>query len=245
MYRTGTQRVLGILDCFSVDRSTLSLSEISRATGLPLTTAHRQVGELASWGALERDDGGRYRVGLRLWEVGSLAPRSIGLRETALPFLEDVYEATHENVQLAVRDGAEVVYVERIAGRHAVHVVTRPGTRLPVHATAVGLVLLAHASQSDIESVLAGPFTRFTDHTITDPKRLRRALSDARLNGYTISDRQIELVSTSVAAPIRGTGNEVIAALSVVVASGSSARQYVPAVVAAARGISRRLGANL
>ncbi len=241
MNRSGTQRVLAILDCFSADRPSLSLSEISRQTDLPLTTAHRQVGELARWGALERTEDGRYRIGLRLWEVGALAPRSIGLREAALPFLEDVYEATHENVQIAVLDGSEVVYVERISGRQAVHVVTRPGTRLPAHATAVGLVLLAHARPEQIEAVLAGPLKRYTEHTVTDPRRLRRTLADIRRTGYTISNRQIELVSTSVAAPIRGRGNEVVAALSIVVSAGVSARRYVSTVVAAARGISRSL----
>jgi DNA-binding IclR family transcriptional regulator len=239
--RSGTQRVLAILDCFTEDRPSLSLSEISRYASLPLTTAHRQVNELLTWGALERDDTGRYRIGLRLWEVGVLAAHRIGLREAALPFLEDLYEATHENVQLAVLDGSEVVYVERISGRHAVHVVTRPGTRLPAHATAVGVVLLAHAPIATIDAVLTAPLKRYTEYTVTDPKRLRRSLAEARRAGYTISDRQIELVSVSVAAPVRGAGGEVVAALSVVVAAGASARRYVPAVVAAARGISRSL----
>jgi DNA-binding IclR family transcriptional regulator len=240
--RSGTQRVLAILDCFSQARPVLKLSEISRYAGLSLTTTHRQVGELTRWGALERDDDGGYRIGLRLWEVGSLAPRSIGLREAALPFLEDLYEATHENVQLAVLDGTEAVYVERISGRHAVHVVTRPGSRLPVHATAVGLVLLAHAGPERVEEVLAGPLTRYTPHTVTDPGALRRILADVRRCGYVISDRQIEVVSTSVAAPVRGPGEEVVAALSVVVGSSAAqARRYVPAVRTAARGISRHL----
>jgi DNA-binding IclR family transcriptional regulator len=241
MQRTGTQRVLAILDAFSAERSSLSLSQISREVGLPLTTTHRQVHELAAWGALERADDGRYRIGLRLWEVGALAPRTIGLREAALPFLEDLYEATHENVQLAVRDQAEVVYIERISGRDAVHVVSRPGSRLPAHATAVGLVLLAHALPGEIETVLSGPLKRYTADTVTDPRRLRRILADARRSGYAISDRQIETVSTSIAAPIWGKSGQAVAALSIVVAAGSSTRRYVPAVVAAARGISRSL----
>ena len=240
---SGTQRVLAILDCFSADRPTLTLSDISRLAGLPLTTAHRQVGELARWGALERDHEGRYRIGLRLWEVGALAPRSIGLREAALPFLEDLYEVTHENVQLAVLDGSEVVYVERISGRQAVHVVTRPGSRLPVHATAVGLVLLAHAGPDEIDAVLSRRLRAYTEHTVTDPTRLRRTMAEIRRTGYAISDRQIELVSASVAAPVYDATRAVVAALSIVVpARGAQTRRYVPAVLAAARGISRILG---
>src|SRR6185295_7275315 len=119
---TVTSRVLAVLAAFEPGRPLLTLTEIAQRAGLPLTTAHRLVGELARWGALERGPDGRYRVGLRLWEVATLAPRGLGLREAALPFLEDLYEATHQNVQLAVLDGAEVVYLERIPGRETVSV---------------------------------------------------------------------------------------------------------------------------
>lgn len=118
-------RVLAVLGAFSPDRPALSLSDLSRRAGLPLSTTHRIVGELARRGALERQEDGRYRVGLWLWEVASLSPRGMGLREAAMPFLEDLYEATHENVQLAVLDAPEVVYVERISGRNAVSIMSR------------------------------------------------------------------------------------------------------------------------
>lgn len=234
-------RLLSLLDAFSAERPALQLSELSRRTGLALATTHRLVGELTAWGALERGSDGRYRIGLRLWEVGALCPRGLGLRETAMPFLEDLYEATHEHVQLAVRDGAEVVYLERISGRHAVSIRTRVGGRLPAHATGVGLVLLAHAPAEEQEAVLAGPLRRFTPRTVCDPAELRRRLSAVRRDGYAVSDRAIEMVSMSVAAPIRGRGDTVIAALSTVVPAGSDARTLVPAVVLAGHGISRRL----
>ena len=85
--RTVAERVLGILEVFTAQRPVLRLSDISRHTGMPLTTTHRLVRELVSWGALERDQHGGYCIGLRLWEVGALAPRSLGLRESALPFI--------------------------------------------------------------------------------------------------------------------------------------------------------------
>jgi len=239
--RTVTQRVLAVLNAFSPQRPALTLSEISRLADLSLTTAHRQVAELARWGALERGEDGRYHIGLKLWELGALAPRSVDLREAALPVLEDLYEATHQNVQIAVLDGREVVYVERITGRGAVSVVTRPGSRLPLHATAVGLVLLADAPAEEIDSVLAARLKRYTPHTVTDPRRLRRMLADIRRQGYAISDRQIEEVSASIAAPVRDRSNTVVAALSVVVPTKGHLRQYVPAVLTAARGVTRRL----
>jgi DNA-binding IclR family transcriptional regulator len=244
MGQSVTARVLQVFAAFSAERPELTLTEISRRTGLPLTTAHRLVGELAEWGALERAGDGRYRVGLRLWEVGALAPRGLGLRETAMPFLEDLYEVTRQNVQLAVLDGDEVVYLERLSGRGAVHVLTRVGGRLPLHATGVGHVLLAFARPELQEQVLAGPLKRYTARTLCDPEDLRRALAEVRRSGVAVTAGHIELVATSVAAPVRGPRDDVVAALSVVVPTADSdAMAYVPVVRAAAMGISRRLNA--
>lgn len=237
-------RVLDVLGSFTPDRPALSLSDLSRRAGLPLSTAHRIVGELARRGALERQEDGRYRVGLWLWEVASLSPRGMPLRESAMPFLEDLYEATHENVQLAVLDVPDVVYVERISGRNAVNVVSRVGGRLAANATGVGLVLLANAPADVQEEFLARPLRRYTDKTIDSPERLRWVLADVRRDGFVISDRQVELVSLSVAAPVYGPEDTVVAAISIVVPSdGPDPRTLVPAVRAAARGISRTLGA--
>jgi len=237
-----TARVLAVLAVFSAERPELNLTEISRRARLPLTTTHRIVAELAAWGALERNDEGRYRVGLRLWEVGVLAPRGRDLRELAMPFLEDVYEVTRQNVQLAVLDGTEALYLERLSGRGAVNVVTRVGSRLPLHATGVGLVLLAHADPELQEQVLAAPLKRFTAKTLASAGEVRRALAETRRAGVAISDGQIELIALSIAAPVWGPRGTVVAALSVVVpAATSDARAYVPLVRAAARGISRAL----
>jgi DNA-binding IclR family transcriptional regulator len=238
------ERLLDILGAFTPDRPALALSDIARLTGLPLATAHRLVGELVKWGALERDDAGVYRIGLRLWEVGALAPRGLGLREAAMPFLEDLYEATHQNAQLAVLDGLEVVFLERISGRGAVHVLTRVGGRFAAHATGVGLALLAHSTPDLQETALNGSLQAFTPKTITDSLELRRTFAEIRRTGTAISDGQVELIALSVAAPVFGPDDRVAAAVSVVVpAEGYDWRTLVPAVRAGARGISRTLGA--
>ena len=231
-----------MLDSFTRERQALTLSEIARAAEVPLSTAHRLVGELCAWGGLERDDDGRYRVGLRLWELGALAPRGLGLREAALPFMEDLYEVTHENVQLGVRDGVEVVFVERFAARDAVAVLTEVGGRFSLPPTGLGLVLLAHAPVEVQEQVLAAPLRRYTPHTITDPGRLRRVLAEVRRSGLAVSDRQVTQDAVSVAAPIASRG-AVVAALSIVVRGDSPAavRAMAPSVRAAARAISRSL----
>jgi DNA-binding IclR family transcriptional regulator len=243
--RSVTGRAFAVLETFTPDYPALTLSEIARRSGLPLTTAHRLVGELSVSGALEREGDGRYRIGLRLWEIASLAPRGVPLREAALPFLEDLYEVTHENVQLGVREGHEVVYIERIAGRQAVGVLTRVGGRFPLHASGNGLVLLAYAPEPVQREVLEGPLQRFTEHTITDPERLGRMLVAIRRDGFAVSDRQVTVDAVSVAAPIFDARVEVIASLSIVTrAGGTVVERLAPAVRAAALGTSRALTAR-
>ncbi len=238
-----SSRLLALLDLFTADRPALTLSEMSRLSGTPMSTTHRLVGELASWGALERGEDGRYRVGLKLWELGSLAPRGLPLREVALPLMEDLYEATHANVQLSVLNGNEVVYLERLAGRRAVPTLVRVGGRFAVHATGGGLVLLAHAPAAFQEQVLSGPLESFTPMTISDPRQLRRVLAEVRRSGFALSDRQVTMDALSVAAPIHGPGDHVVAALSLVVwHEGAEPRSLVPLVRSTARSISRMLG---
>ncbi|MGW1916037.1 IclR family transcriptional regulator [Streptomyces sp. NPDC002076] len=241
--RSAADRLLAVLAAFDHEHPALSLTDIGRRAGLSLTTAHRLAGALTAWGALERDASGVYHVGLRLWEVAALAPRGLGLRQLALPYLEDLYEATHENVQLAVRDGAEVVYIEWLSGRSAVGVHIRVGARWPLHATGVGLALLAHADPDLQEEYCAGPLAAFTPYTITDGVRLRRTLAEVRRAGVAVSERQVTEDALSVAAAVRGPGGEVVAAVSVVVPrAGAQVPALAPAVRLAARGISRALG---
>ncbi|WP_037840727.1 IclR family transcriptional regulator [Streptomyces sp. NRRL F-5126] len=238
-----TSRALRVLEAFSTDTPVLRLTDISRHTGLPLTTAHRLVGELTEWGALEREGGGGYRIGLRLWEIASLAPRGLGLRELALPSLSDLAHVTRENVQLAVREGLEVVYVERLAGRGAVPVLTRVGGRFALAPTGVGRVLLAYAPAEVQEQALSQPLVRCTEATLCDPGRLRQVLAEVRHAGIAICERQVTLDSVSVAAPVYGPRGEVAAAVSVVVRLGSvQPYALVPLVQVAARSISRALG---
>lgn len=241
--RSAPDRLLSVLAAFDHEHPALCLTDISRRAGLTLTTAHRLVAVLTDWGALERDPDGVYHVGLRLWEIAALAPRGLALRQIALPYLEDLYEATHENVQLAVRDGSEVVYIEWISGRSAVGVHIRVGARWPLHATGVGLALLAHAGIAFQEEYCAGPLASFTPYTITDPARLRRVLAEVRRSGVAVSDRQVTDDALSVAADVRGPGGAVVAAVSVVVPQqAAQVPVLAPAVRLAARGISRALG---
>jgi DNA-binding IclR family transcriptional regulator len=235
-------RALRVLGAFTPAHPSLGLSELARRAGLPVSTTHRMVAELVAWGALERGEDGCYRIGLRLWEVAALAPRGMALRERALPFLEDLSQVTRENVQLAVREGREVVFVERIAGSGAVPVLTRVGGRFALTATGVGLVLLAHAPRELQEEVLAAPVERFTSHTVVDPRVLRGMLADVRNCGFSVSDRQVTDDSLSVAAPVQDRAGAVVAAVSLVVRHGSATpHALAPLVRTSARAISRAL----
>ncbi|MDX2642369.1 helix-turn-helix domain-containing protein [Streptomyces sp. PA03-1a] len=144
-----TDKVLALLGAFSHEDPALTLTELSRRTGLALPTVHRRAAELVAWGALERGPDRRYRVGLRLWEVATLAPRGFPLRDAALPVLYDlydVYDVTKEqHIHLSVRDHLDVVFLERLSAPGAPQADSRVGGRFGAFATGAGLVLLAHA----------------------------------------------------------------------------------------------------
>ncbi|MET9616338.1 IclR family transcriptional regulator [Kitasatospora indigofera] len=242
---TAAGKVLLVLSAFDRERSSQTLSEIAQRTGLPLSTVHRVVTELAGWGGLERAENGSWHVGLRLWEIASGCPRSQILRDAALPFMQDLYEATHENVQLAVREGTELVFVERIAGHRSVELLTMVGSRFPVGSTGMGRVLLAHAPQDVQEEVLASPLGAWTPYTVTDPQTLRRQLDRIRREQVFVSDRQLSESTIAVAVPVRmGRTGPVCAALGIVIAvrSADRARGLREPLLRAAYGISEELG---
>jgi len=241
---TAAGRTLAVLAAFGPEHSSLSLSEISRRTGLSLTTTHRLVGELREWGALERAADGRYGIGLRILELGALAPHGLQLRELALPFLDDLHHATRANVHLAVRDGHDTVYVEALRARGAVQVLSRLGGRWPLHATGTGQVLLAFASPEIQAEVVSSPLRRFTANTITDVDTLRKTLAEVRRTGVAIAENQLTAEALALAVPVRGPGDEVVAALGVTVQRAAvKSHALIPVMAATARGISRALGA--
>jgi DNA-binding IclR family transcriptional regulator len=243
--RSVTSRALAVLGAFDSAAPRLSLSELATRSGLPLTTAHRLLGELTAWGALTRRADGRYEIGRRLWELGLLAPVQLELRQVAAPFLLDVHTATRDTVHLAVREDLSALYVERISGRESVPVVSQVGSRLPLHATGVGKILLAWAPDDVAERALRSP-ARQTRHTIVERGRLRRELTEIRRRGYARTAEEMTLGASSVAVPVtadrRGTP-VVVGALGIVVPSHRrDPARLVPVLEVAARGIGREVG---
>ncbi|MFF4620920.1 IclR family transcriptional regulator [Nonomuraea jabiensis] len=214
--RSVTSKVLAILGAFDSAHPQLTLTDVARRSGLPLSTAHRLVAELEEWQALSRAPDGRLRVGLRLWELGQLAPGR--LDDLAHPWLQELFATTRENVHLAVRDGLEVLYVDKVYGRRAVPIVSRTGGRLPMHPTGVGKALLAYEPDWFVKSYLARKLERPTPHTITEPGRLARELAVVRAQGYALTYEEMTLGTCSAAAPILVDGRPV-AAVGIVLSS--------------------------
>jgi DNA-binding IclR family transcriptional regulator len=238
-------RAFALLAAFDAGHRSLSLGELSRRSGIPTSSTLRLAGRLMAWGALERGTDGRFTIGLRLWEVASLAPRGQGLKQMALPFMGDLEEVTRQHVLLAVREGTEALLVERLSAHQAMDVLYRVGGRLPLHSTGVGLVLLAFAESGFQESVLAQPLMHMPENVPVSPAALRRTLAEIRRDGLATFRRRAPQPLVSVAAPIFGADERVVAALSVVVPQeNAEPRLLGPAVRTAARAISRGLGAR-
>ncbi|WP_433260912.1 IclR family transcriptional regulator [Actinosynnema sp. CS-041913] len=241
--RSVSSRLLEVLFAFQPDQSALTLADLVRRTGLPHATVRRLAMELADVGALSRNQDGRFTIGLRLWQLGTLAPLTESLRSSAQPFMEDLYTALRQHVQLAVREGTEAVIIERLSAPRAPGLVSQVGGRLPLHCSGVGKVLLAHGGGDLVDGVLSGKLRRYTPRTIVDPAVLRGQLAECRRTGTASVRGELTTGADSVATRIVDGEGTVVAALSVVVRAGSVKHQAaLPSLIASGLGISRVLG---
>ncbi|WP_066911232.1 IclR family transcriptional regulator [Millisia brevis] len=240
-----TQRIVAILGAFDERHRRLPLTRIAERSALALPTAHRLVAELVAGGVLERAADGSYVIGPRIWDLGNLAAVHTDIRAMATPFLQDIHTATMATVHLAVRDDTRVLYVERISGRVSIPIVSTVGSRLPMHATGVGKVLLAHAPAEVIEQVLARPLARMTPRTIVRPDILRGQLEAVRADGYAVTTEEMSPGACSLAVPVRkgvDADAPVAAALGVVVPNlRRDKARLLASLRTAAAGIGRSL----
>lgn len=195
-------RAIGLLRVFGEDDDALTLAELGRRTGLPRSTVHRLASELLKLGMLDRAPDGAVTLGAALWELGELSPLSLQLRERALPHLQTLYEATGENVQLAVLSGTEALYVARVTGTGSIPTITRMGGRLPLHTTGVGKALLAVQDEAWLAEFFRSPLSRETAFSITDEPRLRADLDLVRARGYATTRQEMTLGNVSIAATL-------------------------------------------
>jgi IclR family acetate operon transcriptional repressor len=235
-------RAVRLLDAFRT-ASELTLGELAERSGLARSTAPRLAGQLVRLGLLERSQRG-WRLGTTLFELGQLVPRQQRLRDVALAYMEDLYEATRETVQLAVLDESEVLYVEIISGHRKVKTPSRRGGRMPAHCTALGKAMLAFSDdvgRSWIER--HSPLVARTATTLADPRQLAKELQDIRRAGLAYDREESTAGLVCVAAPLLIANGTARAAMSVSMPAGGriTPSQVAPAVRSSGRALSREL----
>ncbi|WP_084531517.1 IclR family transcriptional regulator [Nocardia miyunensis] len=232
-----------ILDTFDSESSDLSLTELTRRSGVAKASVYRLAGELVEWGLLERA-GTKYRLGLRLFELGQLVPRQRILRDAALPYMEDLLLATQETVHFAVRDGIDVLYIEKIVGHRGLNEQSRVAGRLPLYCTATGKIILAFSPPSVFDEVVEQGFTALTRRTTMSVGVLRTQLERMRKEQLAVEVEETRLGYMSVAVPVFSGPRVLAGALSV---TAPTARLNVSRITGALRtagvGITRTLHA--
>ncbi|WP_229053486.1 IclR family transcriptional regulator [Aeromicrobium sp. Leaf350] len=233
-------KAMAILESFTVDRTALTFSDLQAATGLPKATLHRHLSDLQAVGLIDRRDD-RYRLSMLVFELGMRASVGRNLIEVATPFLEDLYERTHETVHLGVGDGDEVVYVLKMSGHQQAAAPSRLGGRMPLHATAIGKALLAHAPREQQDALLSGPLERRAPRTVVSPGLLREQLDECARSGVAFEYEESAVGVVCVAAPVLDATGAVIAAVSV---AGPVTRFHPATHAAAVRSAALGIGAT-
>lgn len=233
-------KIMAVLESFSIDDTALSLAEIGRRARIPKGTLHRVLSDMVAVRLLDRTEAG-YRLGGYLFELGMRASIERSLLEVAIPFLEELNARIHETVHLGVLDGTDVVYLTKIGGRGQARAPSRIGGRMPVHCTAIGKVLLAHADAALRDQVLTGPLRRYTPRTMILPGPLRSQLDRIATEGVGYEFEESTSGLVCVAAPVRDA-DKVVAAISV---AGPSHRFHPDAHAASVRAAADGIGLTL
>lgn len=215
--RTGAQaieRALGVLRCYESGASDLGITDIAKLTGLSVSTAHRVTRALTDGGMLVQDPRTeRYQLGPTLVVLGRKAAHGLGY-EAALPTLQALAADTGESVNLGIRAGDEVQVVLDVASDQPLRFAQAPGTRVPLHVSAMGKCLLAADDAADSVSGL-GELPKATERTITDPDALGKDLQLVRERGWALNDEERHRGVRAVAVPVRRPSGGVIAAIAV------------------------------
>jgi DNA-binding IclR family transcriptional regulator len=245
---TTVQNAARVLKAFLGREEQLGPSELGRRLGLGKSTVHRLLTTLVAEGLIEQDSRtGGYRLGIVMFELGEAVRIHMDLHTAAAPVLAMLREETRETAQIGVLDRGEVVYVDRLESSHSLRLFTETGRRVPAHCTSSGKVLLAFLAPAAREDLLsARPLAALTPDTITDPARLRLELARARVRGWAEAVNEREIGVASIAAPVRDSRGEVVAAISIgaplVRLGAAQRRRYARAVTEAGDAVSRRLG---
>ncbi|QNE14530.1 IclR family transcriptional regulator [Pseudarthrobacter sp. NBSH8] len=234
-------RVVRVIAAFPERVTGLQLSELAERAELPLSSAHRLVRQLADHGFLDLGAGGNVRLGLRLWELVNRNAPTLALRQAALPFMEDIQQVLKQNVNLAVLDGWEALFVERLSRRGSVANRARVAGRMPVHISSAGLALMSHQSR-ELQAEYLGQFSDQRGKVSVGV--VRQLLAETAQQGYAQLAGVVDPDTWGIAVPVMDGKRRTVAALGVVVPLAEMRLQaLVPAIQTAARGIGRQLSA--
>lgn len=210
-------RLVSLLDALAEQPEAVSLKRLSQRTGLHPSTAHRILNDLVSARLVDRSEPGTYQLGIRLLELGNLVKARLSVRDAALAPMRELHRTTHQPVNLSIRQGDEIVYIERaVSERSGMQVVRAVGGRAPLHLTSVGKLFLAADEPRNVRAYgartgLAGQ----TRNSITEPVKLERELSLVRARGYARDNEELELGVRCIAAGIRDDAGNLVAGLSI------------------------------
>ncbi|HTU79392.1 MAG TPA: IclR family transcriptional regulator [Solirubrobacteraceae bacterium] len=251
-YSQSLERGLAVLGCFTPKRPLLGIAELADELGMSRSTTHRYAITLVALGYLEQDASRKYRLGLRVTDLGMAALGATGLREHAHPYLQELRDRTSYTTSLGVLEGAEVVYVDRLRSyRRAqakLDLDLRPGSRVPAHCTAMGKLLIANLHEPELRDLLSNArLTRRAANTITSKAKLREQLDEIRELGFAASDQELAPGLLAIAAPVRDETRECVAAVSIaapcsVISLDEFADALGPHLRSSADRISARLG---
>lgn len=243
-------RSLALLEVFDRRRPALSVKELVTLTGIPRTTVYRLANDLIQHDLLSRDSEGLLRTTVRLWRLGVSGSTSLGLRDTALPYLSDLRAFVGQHVQLSILDGEDTLYLEQLPVPDAVKTLMSVAERVPARLTSSGILLAAYAPSEVRERIIEQPAARRWSppdgspllHDPT-PLEVRRLVSRAKTEGVCRVDRWLTPEATGLSVPVRGGSSRVLGAVSLIMANDTAlVLRALPALRATAASLSRALG---
>jgi IclR family transcriptional regulator, KDG regulon repressor len=210
-------RVVKILDCFGPERTDLRLVELAAATGLHKSTLYRLLEAMRAHRLIGFDEtSASWHLGMKLFEMGSMAIERLALDKHAHPILDRLADVSGETAHLCVLDGSDVVYIAKVECTRTLRIPSAVGQRNPAYCTGVGKAILAHLAPPQLAAYIAEtPLRPFTKRTLTSAGELRANLRQIVAQGYAIDDQEREDGVRCVAAPVRDHGGRVIAAISI------------------------------